>query len=185
MPKAPWENLKIKDSTVSLFLGILVVIVIGALLFNYIGRTRKAAETSQTSTQETTEEQPTTTLPTKYTVVEGDDLWKIAEKHYKSGYNWVDIARENNLVNPNLIAVGQELTIPKAETILPATGEVASGETVASITGSSYTVVRDDDLWDIAVRAYGDGFKWVEIAKANNLAEPNIIHPGNVLTLPR
>jgi len=25
----------------------------------------------------------------------------------------------------------------------------------------------------------------VEVAKANNLADPNIIHAGNVLTLPR
>jgi nucleoid-associated protein YgaU len=40
-------------------------------------------------------------------------------------------------------------------------------------------------LWTIAVRAYGDGYKWTEIAKANKLVNPNLIHPGNVFVLPR
>lgn len=53
------------------------------------------------------------------------------------------------------------------------------------ISGDSYTVVKGDNLWNIAVRAYGDGYKWVEIAKLNNLANPDIIHPGNVFKLPR
>jgi nucleoid-associated protein YgaU len=45
--------------------------------------------------------------------------------------------------------------------------------------------VKGDSLWKIAVRAYGDGYKWVSIAKANKLVNPNLIHSGNVLTLPR
>ena len=53
------------------------------------------------------------------------------------------------------------------------------------ITANTYTVVRGDNLWNIAVRAYGDGFKWTEIAKANNLANPSLIHSGNVFKLPR
>lgn len=46
-------------------------------------------------------------------------------------------------------------------------------------------MVKGDHLWGIAVRAYGDGYKWVEIARENNLVNPNLIHPGNVLSLPR
>lgn len=53
------------------------------------------------------------------------------------------------------------------------------------IAGESYTVVRGDNLWDIAVRAYGSGYEWVNIAQANDLANPDIIHAGNVLVLPR
>lgn len=56
---------------------------------------------------------------------------------------------------------------------------------MSSISGSSYTVHTGDNLWNIAERAYGDGFKWTEIATANNLSNPNIIHSGNVITLPR
>ena len=53
------------------------------------------------------------------------------------------------------------------------------------ITGNSYTVISGDNLWDIAVRAYGDGYRWVDIAEANNLANPDLIHRGNVFKLPR
>lgn len=53
------------------------------------------------------------------------------------------------------------------------------------IKGASYTVVQGDNLWNIAVRAYGDGYKWVEIAKANKLANPDLIHAGNKFVLPR
>lgn len=56
---------------------------------------------------------------------------------------------------------------------------------INTIDGTSYTVVHGDTLWDIAERAYGDGHKWVDIAKANHLSNPNLIHSGNTFTLPR
>jgi nucleoid-associated protein YgaU len=56
---------------------------------------------------------------------------------------------------------------------------------VQKITGSSYTVVEGDNLWDIAVRRYGDGYRWVDIAKANSLSNPDLIYPGSKFALPR
>ena len=126
-----------------------------------------------------------------YSVKAGDTLWNIAEKHYKSGYNWVDIARVNNLSNPDAIEEGMKLTIPSVEpkvatVIAPEANKgspaIKGGE---KITGSTYKVVEGDDLWGIAVRAYGDGYKWVDIARVNNLSNPDIIHPGTVLKLQR
>ncbi len=55
----------------------------------------------------------------------------------------------------------------------------------APITGATYEVVKGDSLWKIAVRAYGDGYQWVKIARENKLVNPNLIHPGNLLALPR
>lgn len=40
-------------------------------------------------------------------------------------------------------------------------------------------------LSTIAVRAYGDGYRWPEIAQANDLEDPDIIHVGDSLTIPR
>lgn len=57
-----------------------------------------------------------------------------------------------------------------------------SGE---KITGTSYKVQEGDNLWEIAVRAYGDGYKWVEIANVNQLANPHYIFVGTELNLPR
>ena len=58
-------------------------------------------------------------------------------------------------------------------------------QTPNEITGDTYTVVHGDSLWTIAQRAYGDGNRWVDIAEANDLVNPSIIHSGNVFTLPR
>ncbi|TSC53597.1 MAG: LysM domain-containing protein [Microgenomates group bacterium LiPW_16] len=176
------KNLKLSESYISMVLGLLVVVVIGVLLFNFFsGRGKPGVPTEGVKTEE---KQPTpVSLPTSHTVASGENLWLIAEKYFNSGYNWVDIARENKLTNPDYVEVGQVLAIPKAEPILPVTG---TDEAVSSpITGVSYTVVTGDNLWDITVRAYGDGFKWVQIAQANNLANPDLIHAGNVLTLPK
>lgn len=50
-----------------------------------------------------------------YTVVKGDSLYKIAQKHYGSGSKWQTIYNANKGTiggNPNLIYPGQNLTIP-------------------------------------------------------------------------
>ncbi len=47
-----------------------------------------------------------------------------------------------------------------------------------------YTVVRGDTLWGIAKKFYGNGSRYPEIAKANNISNPDIIHTGQVLLIP-
>ncbi len=120
----------------------------------------------------------------KHKVQKGDNLWKIAEKYYESGYNWVDIANANNLKNPGVLTENQELTLPevakRTKTVLEVT--TASQE---AIKGDTYEVAKGDSLWTISVRAYGDGYKWPEVAKKNELKSPGLILPGQKLTLPR
>jgi len=119
---------------------------------------------------------------TTHTVQKGESLWAIAEKYYKSGYNWVDIAKENKLENPGFITDGQQITIPSVE---PKLSTLSESQTSEPISSSIYSVEKGDTLWSIAVRSYGDGYRWIDIAKENNLIHPNLIHHGNVLTLPR
>lgn len=132
---------------------------------------------------------------TSYTVKAGDTLWDIAESKYKSGYNWTDIKNANKLSNGDTLAVGQKISLPnvkaKVATVLQSEKSVKqpvstlSETNVAKITGANYIVVKGDTLWDIAVRAYGDGYQWSNIARVNKLSNPNLIHPGNKLIIPR
>ncbi len=126
-------------------------------------------------------------LPEMVKVSAGENLWKIAAKYYGSGYNWVDIAKENNLgKHAGQLAVGQELKLPKvAVIVVEAPKTTIAEQTLAKIEGDSYTVVKGDNLWNICVRAYGDGYKWSEVAKANALAHPDSIEVGQVIKLSR
>ena len=117
-----------------------------------------------------------------YIVKEGDHLWKIAEEAYGSGYNAYDVAEANNIVDPNLIEVGQELTLPEVE----AKTSTVTGDTAETTVRQpkQYTVLAGDHLWAIAQKVYNDPYKWSAISQANNLVNPNYLEVGQVLTLP-
>jgi nucleoid-associated protein YgaU len=172
---------KLNESNISMVLGALVIVIVGVLIVNYFKDQQSQTLPEALTTSNVTE------VGKPHIVVEGETLWSIAEDAYGSGYNWTDVKLANNLLSEK-IEVGQKLEIPDVAAKKPtSTTKVAEVSTVAttSIATSSYTVVKGDTLWNISVRAYGDGYKWSEIAKANKLGNPNLIHAGNVLTLPR
>lgn len=181
-----WKNiakqLSLPESYISITLGFLVVIVAGLLAYNFFTQGKPAGESAQISQNETgNQTQEVAILPTSHTVSAGETLWSIAQRYYNSGYNWVTLVQENKLEKPDLLAVGQTLNIPKAETILPEAGKISA----IAIEPKNYTVVTGDNLWNIAVQEYGDGFMWTKIAQANQLPNPNLILTGTVLKLPQ
>ncbi len=117
----------------------------------------------------------------KYVVTSGDNLWKIAQKYYNNGDDWVKIAKANEIENPSVIRSGQELKIPDTNENV----SQVNADNTSSTSTERYVVEKGDSLWNIAQATYNDGNKWPEIAKANNLSHPNIIHTGNTLTIPR
>lgn len=182
-PTGFFSKIKLNESTISTFLGAAVVILVGFLIFNYFKQTSKQSEISPEAAQKESE---ITFLPVNHKVAEGEDLWKIAEKYYGSGYNWVDIAQENKLANSDMLFVDQELNIPKVAVRKPV--EITESETEglpAKISEDKYQVKENDNLWTISLRAYADGYKWPEIAKTNNLSNPDYLAVGQELKLPR
>ena len=170
------------DSIVSLVLGLAVVLVIGMTIVNYVkSKTQPAASTEKTADKQTAQ---STSLPAKHIVKAGESLWTISETYYKSGYNWVDIRDVNNITNPDLIEAGQTLTIPNVTPKQVAAPAIMAASITDKAKDASYTVVQGDDLWNIALKEYSNGYKWTDIAAANKLENPGVIHPGNVLVMP-
>jgi LysM repeat protein len=98
---------------------------------------------------------------TSYTVKPGDRLFSIGRAFQINPYA---IAQANRLGPPYTIHPGQALVIPTGGTSGP-THTVAAGETVYSI-----------------ARKYGKSA--AAIINANNLGNPNLIFPGQVLNIP-
>jgi LysM repeat protein len=110
---------------------------------------------------------------TSYVVRPGDTLFKISRQY---GVSIQALAEANHIVNPNLIYVGQVLVIPTGGgTVPPPPAPPPPG------TGSTYVVQRGDTLSRIAARF---GVTVTALAQANNIANPNVIYVGQVLTIP-
>ncbi len=186
--KAVLKFLKLNESTISMILGALVIVILGIIVINYFRNTSTPQIDTGSSNENTSEEQPILQRgqgPVEYTVASGESLWSIAEKQYGSGYNWLDIAKVNKLANPNKINTGLTLTIPDvAPKLTTANGEI-SEYGAQSVSSSNYTVSKGDSLWNIAARIYGNPNMWTSIAQANHLNNPNVIHSGNSLTIPK
>ena len=162
-------------------MGAIVVIIVGSLVIKFLKSDRGTIpnELLQNSIEQSVK---------IHTVAKGENLWMLAEKYYGDGFKWVDIATENKLENASIIEVGQELTISNVASENKTEDEATNDQVITNtdpITSATYEVVKGDSLWTIAVRAYGDGYKWVEISRENKLVNPNIIHQGNILVLPR
>ena len=106
----------------------------------------------------------------RYTVKRGDTLSEIANEY---GVTVSEIAGINGINNPNLIYIGQVLTIPAQKT--------SNTNNSGNIGSRRYVVKRGDTLSEIALN-YGTTVN--AIVTANNIKNPNLIYVGQVLQIP-
>ncbi len=99
---------------------------------------------------------------TFYTVRAGDTLTGIAARFQTTVPRLVSL---NHIADPDRIYTGERLQVPTAG---------GSGSRV-------YTVRPGDTLWGIAQR-YGTSVS--DLAQANNITDPGLIYPGEVLRIP-
>lgn len=110
-------------------------------------------------------EQPSKSYQT-YTVQSGDTLSGIAAKF---GTTYQKIAADNRIANPNIIHPGQVLKIYGS-----------SNQSNSTPSYQTYTVKSGDTLSGIGSKF---GVSYQKIAADNNISNPNLIHPGQVLKI--
>ena len=199
---------KMNENTISTLMGGVVIVVIAGLIFNYFRTANLKTwqgillNEQEAATTDKKDEVTDDKLIATYKVVKGDDLWHIAEKYYKSGYNYVDIMSENKITGKGVITAGMDLRIPKVEAkkvtvveepkkeiAISDKGDVVKQQVKAedkAIETGEYTTQNGDSYWKIAVRAYGDGYKWTKIYWANRytFSNPDMIFAGAKITVP-
>ncbi|GAB16796.1 hypothetical protein GOEFS_014_00380 [Gordonia effusa NBRC 100432] len=103
-------------------------------------------------------------MPRTHTVAPGDTLSAIAQRFYGQAGLFGFIAAANRIADPNMINVGQVLTLPDL--------------------GRVHPVVAGDTLSGLAQRFYGDPGKFGIIAATNAIRNPDHIEVGWVLAIP-
>ncbi len=96
----------------------------------------------------------------------GDTLSRIA-REYNTSYEY--LAKINNITNPNLIYVGQEIKVP-----------VLDNDTISDTSHRLYIVKRGNTLTQIA-REFNVTIQ--EIVELNDIANPNLIFTGQILRI--
>jgi nucleoid-associated protein YgaU len=108
----------------------------------------------------------------------GDSLWKIAARHLGDGKAWRRIADANpQIADPNRIHIGDVIRLPEAASSIEASRSAREAWPVVR-------VARGDTLWQLATARFGRGTAWTCIAATNQLRNPDLILPGQVLALP-
>jgi nucleoid-associated protein YgaU len=152
-------------------------------------------------------------LPKIYVVQDGDNLAKIAQKFYgvEIGNKTINVKRvfEANrgvLKSPDDIHVGQKLVIPQlkneAESVFSdslfermkstISTKSSAGKTPTVLltklpvaqSGKQYIVSEGDNLWRIADKQLGDGERYREIIKLNDLEDEDYLTVGMRLKIP-
>ncbi|MCD4684348.1 MAG: LysM peptidoglycan-binding domain-containing protein [Anaerolineae bacterium] len=138
---------------------------------------------------------PLPTTSASYTVQPGDTLAGIASQ-FNTTVN--TLAQMNNIVNPNLIFPGQELTVSGPQPTVPPAPQPTAQPTlvpfIPTITPTpdmtqpspqpnpgTHVVQPGENLFRIGLR-YNVMFD--VLARANGLWNPNLIFPGQVLVIP-
>jgi len=86
-----------------------------------------------------------------------------------------------SLVQPASVRTTVE---PRAERAQLASTRPLRGSHASSGGGREYTVKDGESLWRIAARELGDGERWSDIVALNQLPNPDVVKPGDVLRLP-
>lgn len=147
----------------------------------YVGQrllVRQPAEKQQQQTTPKRTENNTTTNSNTYTVKSGDTLSGIAGKFNTT---YTQLAQLNHISNPNVIHVGQVLTLHQT-TAQNTTNhqESQQNKQVTTSANGTYTVKSGDTLSQIAARF---NTTTSALASTNHISNPNLIEVGQQLRI--
>ncbi len=144
--------------------------------FVYPGQTLKvngsAQSTSATSTVSIVNRNASaTTSGNTYTVVSGDSVWSIANKHGIS----MDQFRSLNNIKNDFVYPGQKVVVSGgSSTNTSSTTTVSTASTASQSSGGTYTVAAGDSVWSIANK---HGISMDQFRSLNNIKN-DYVYPG-------
>ncbi|MEZ4611563.1 MAG: LysM peptidoglycan-binding domain-containing protein [Caldilineaceae bacterium] len=119
--------------------------------------------------------------PFVYEVQAGDTIGSIA---LKFGKDMIELIEANALTESDILSIGQKILIPDYQPTaadLTSSGGSATGSTVATDGVVEHVVQPGETLGTIAEKY---GISSAELARANNIANPNLLREGQVLRIP-
>ncbi|MCC8932269.1 LysM peptidoglycan-binding domain-containing protein [Rhizobium sp. 'Codium 1'] len=102
----------------------------------------------------------------QHTIAVGENVWRLARDFYKNEQLFRFVIKTNGLNSEAIIQPGDTIRMPSIEQIV----------------NSGYLVGDRDTLWGIASELYGTGQQYQQLVKKNEIVEPDLIYPLDVLS---
>lgn len=169
-----FEFITFGESYTSLIFGIVSIIIATVLVLSFIQKMQAPKPEQQAKQQQEKKD-------TEIASLSGEVVLTITETPTPTDAQ-ILTAASTVKTSPSPIPTK---VIEKKKTATPTPTKNDKKEPKQKSTGKTYTVVAGDSLWSISEKVYKSGYYWVEIAKANKLANPSDIHSGNKLILPK
>lgn len=149
--------------------------------FVYPGQTLKVNGSTQSTSATSTvsivnRNTSATTSGNTYTVVSGDSVWSIADKHGIS----MDQFRSLNNIKNDFVYPGQKVVVSggsstnTSSTTTVSTTTVSTASTASQSSGGTYTVAAGDSVWSIANK---HGISMDQFRSLNNIKN-DFVYPG-------
>lgn len=124
-----------------------------------------------------------------YHVQSGETLASICRKHYGDESLVSELAKFNDIANPNIVRVNHRLRIPSAEFLRgeSSTPPAAAATRPEPPVPTTYTVQAGDSLSTISQQQLGTARRWREIHDMNRdvIRDPDNVIVGTVLKMPK
>jgi len=174
------ESLGWEELVKSLLVYRLVASSVAAAVIGVSGAALAPRLSKSTQGSNSTYNAPAEASGSWYTVKSGDTLSRIARAF---GVSTSELAKVNNLSNPDRILVGQRLWIPSSPSSTPPASEATAVPSAAPAAGTEleYVVQSGDTLSRIATRF---GVSTRALAEANGISDINLITVGSRLRIP-
>ncbi len=113
----------------------------------------------------------------------GETLTKVVRDHYGDATLVNDVARYNEIDDPNALRAGRRLRLPPRHILR---GGPPADAAPAAPAQKTYTVRDDDTLSDLAKRFLGSAGKWRRLYDANKdvIDNPDVLTPGITIRIP-
>ena len=174
------------DQLISTLVGLVIVTVVLSAGYYGVFRNKFNLDWLEPRVEIITDQ--TESVYSQYRVLPGEGLSQIAEKLYGDPDLWQEIAKANNISDPNVIEVGTMLKISKATASPVATASTAEKNEFGDFIQQpkTYVVVRGDYLSRISTNVYGRADRGNDILEANRetIKNPSVLEEGMVLTIP-
>lgn len=189
------EELKslLKDKFFMMLLGISVAIVILSTVYSFV---RPKTDNGQLASGEQITVDSTTTsieIPTATPVPDAQEtdrtiegLENVEEKGDVAGKS-TSIFDELKAKIKDIVKVETPAASPTPEVAVESSNNDATNAQInaqAPKKGGTYTVAEGDNLWQIAEKAYGSGYNFVDIVASNGLVNSDYLEVGQKLILP-